>query len=151
MKDESIKLCLAKSVAIFLVFLSASCSAESQAGKKVDEEKKARNKQTALKNEAVEITRLAQKLEQQGRAMELFRQAGNEENMRECRSSMEDAQKQVSDLDARIKTLPERYVNRLIPIIADLNECVSCSKKAMTSCVKARSTTNEAIKEMFPQ
>lgn len=151
MKDKSIKLYPAITVALFFVFLSAACSLESQANKKVDEEKKARNKQIALKNEAVEITRLAQKIEQQGRAMELFRQAGSAENMRECSTASINAQKQVADLDARVKALPEVYFNRLMPIIADLNECVSCSNKAMPSCIKARALTNEAIKEIFPQ
>ena len=137
--------------AIFSIFLFLSCSADKPASNVADENKKAKNKETAIKNEATEITRAAQKLEQKGRAMEMFRQAKNAENMRECNIAMEDAQKQTKDLDDRIKKLPESFNIKLAPIIADLNECVSCSDKAKASCVNARASINKAIKEIFPQ
>ncbi len=81
----------------------------------------------------------------------MFRQAGTPENMRECNSSMEEGQKQIKDLEARIKNLPEAYNIQLTPIITDLNECVSCSKNAKTSCVNVRASINKAIKEIYPQ
>ena len=133
------------------IFLFVSCSGNPPPNNDVDENRKAKNKQTAIKNEITEITRTAQKLEQQGRGMEMFRQAGNAENMRECNIAMEDGQKQIKDLEARIKNLPDSYNAQLSSIINDLNECVSCLKKAMPSCVKARASINKAIAEIYPQ
>ena len=127
-----------------------SCSGKPQVNNVADENKKAKNKEIALKNEVTELTRVAQKLDQQGRGMEMFRQAGNAANDRECNAAMEDGQKQLKDFEERIGKLPDNYRAQLTPIIADLNDCVSCSKKAMDGCRKARASINQAIKGIFP-
>jgi len=116
----------------------------------VDENKKARNKQIAVTNEVKQLTTLAQKLEKQGRGMEIYRQAGNAENERECNFSMEDGQKQIKDFEARVNNLPDNFKTQLVLLTADLNACVACEKKALESCIKARASINQAIKEIFP-
>lgn len=140
------KLCISLLIAVFFV----ACSGKPQAKNTADENKRAKNKEIAAKNEVAEITRTFQKLEQQGRGMEIFRQANNAANDRECGAAMEDAQKQIIGLEARMKNLPESYNVRLLPIVGDLTECASCVDKAMNSCRKARASINQAIKEMYP-
>ena len=135
----------------FTIFFFASCSAEKP--RQSDEEReniKARNEEIALKNELSDITLNAQKLEKKGRAMEIFRQANNAQNDRECAAAMEEAQKETNELDARIAKLPDIYKKPLAPVIPDLTDCVSCSKTAMESCVKARASINKAIKDLYP-
>ena len=82
--------------------------------------------------------------------MEIFRQANNAANDRECGVAMEDAQKQTTDLEARIKNLPESYHARLLPLIGDVAACASCADKAMDDCKKARASVNQLIKELYP-
>jgi hypothetical protein len=48
-------------------------------GEQSPDENKSLKKGNRLKNEVTELTRVAQKLDQQGRGMEIFRQAGNAE------------------------------------------------------------------------
>lgn len=133
------------------IFLFASCSAESNRQSNAERENiKARNEENALKNEVSAITLDAQKLEKKGRGMEIFRQAKNAENDRECASAMEEAQKETQDLDARIAKIPDLYKKPLAPIFPDLTECVSCANTAMDSCIKARVSINKAIKELYP-
>ena len=139
------------SLLLLTIFIFVSCSPEKP--RQSDEEReiiKARNEEIALKNEVSAITLDAQKLEKKGRGMEIFRQAKNAENDRECQSAMEEAQKESKDLDARIAKMPDQYKKSFAPIFPDLTECVSCSKTAMESCVKARASINKAIKELYP-
>ena len=136
-------------IALAAVFLLISCSGKPAANNAADENKKAKNKEIALKNEVTELTRVAQKLDQQGRGMEIFRQAGNAENMRECAAAMEEAQKQLKDFEERTGKLPDSYRAHLTPLSAALNECVSCEKKAMDGCRKARASINEAINRLY--
>lgn len=110
----------------------------------------AKNQETAARNEASLVTQAAQKLEKDGRALETYRRAGNAASRRECDLLAADQQKQVQTLADRIAKLPESNQTLLAPIIGDLNECVSCAKTAMESCVKARASINKAIKQMFP-
>ena len=117
----------------------------------MDNTKIEKNKQTALLNEVSELTRAAQGLERQGRDMDSYRLSSGAESQRTCNVLMEDRQREVNDLEARIKNLPDTYGIRLAPIIPDLNQCVSCSKKAMSSCVKIRAAVNGLIKELYPQ
>lgn len=143
------KLCILTLIA----FLFAACSAVSQTNNSAppDNAKAERNKQIAAANEATKITTAAQKLEQLGREMEILRRPTNPESRRECAIQMEDAQKQVKDLETRINNLPKPYNDNLALVLADLNECVSCAKTtAMESCVKSRAATNEAIKKLYP-
>ena len=141
-------------ISILAVFLFISCSgsnpqSDEQAAK--NEAIKAKNKHTAAANEATQITLTAQRLEKEGRAMDLYRNSAKSASQRECNSVMEDQQKQVKDLNDRIQKLPDPFNTQLTPIIGDLNVCVSCAKDAMESCVKSRATINGAIKQLFPQ
>ncbi len=108
-----------------------------------------KNKQIAFKNEVTEITRVAQKIEQQGRAMDSYRALPGAEGARQCASVMDDQRKQTANLEARVKNLPENYNARLTPIIGELNDCVSCGKQAIDGCKKARASINQAIKEIY--
>lgn len=130
--------------------LFASCSGSKQANNAADENKKARNKEVAVKNEVTELTRLAQKLEQQGRGMDLLRKVKNPQSQSECAAQMEDAQKQLKDFEARVNNLPDNYKAQLTSITDDLNECIICSKTSTESCVKARASINKTIKEIYP-
>jgi len=145
-ENKNMKLC----ILLFITVLFAACSGKPQANNAPDENKRARNKEIALKNEVTEITRAFQKLEQQGRGMEIFRQANDAANDRECGIAMEDGRKQAVDLETRIKNLPENYHARLLPIIGDATACASCSDKAMDICKKARASINQVIKELYP-
>jgi hypothetical protein len=137
-------------ISLLTIFFLASCSGKPAVKNAPDENKIAKNKEIAIKNEATELTRIAQKLDQQGRGMEMYRQAGNAENMRECNLAMEDAQKQLKDFEERVAKLPDSFRLALTPIAADLYECAACSKKAMDGCRKARASINEAIKKIYP-
>ena len=136
---------------VILVFTSCSQNPPANKPAVVDNAKIEKNKQTALLNEVSELTRAVQRLERQGRNMNSYRLASGAESQRTCNVLMEDRQREVNDLEAKIKNLPDTYSIRLTPIIPDLNECVSCSKKAMSSCVKTRATINGLIKELYPQ
>lgn len=139
-------------VILLIVVLFASCSSDDQRTNNVaDANKIARNKETAVKNEVTAVTRAAQKLEQKGRGMEIYRMVKNPESARECKTAFEDGQKQIQDLETRIKNLPESYNARLMPVIGDLTECVSCSNEAKAGCVKARASVNKAIAEIYGQ
>jgi len=110
----------------------------------------AKNKQTSVINEITLITQAAQKIEKEGRGMELYRNSPKAESQRECNSVMESEQKDIQNLADRIAKLPEEKSVILMPIPETLNQCVACTKTAMESCVKARASINEAIKKLFP-
>ncbi len=140
----------------FYVFFPAlllfiSCSNTPPADNGSAENIKAKNKETAQKNEVNTLTREFQILEKQGRAMDLVRRQNNAANDRECNASMEAAQEKIKGFEIRIAVLPDIYKNQLLPIITDLNQCVSCDKTASESCVKARASINQAIKDLFTQ
>ena len=138
----------------FLIILVFTCCSHNPPVNKpvvVDNAKIDKNKQTALLNQVSELTRVAQRLERQGRNMDSYRLASGAESLRTCNVLMEDRRREVDDLEAKIKNLPASFSIRLTPIIPDLNECVSCSKKAMGSCVKTRAIINMLIKELYPQ
>jgi hypothetical protein len=137
-------------ILLLTIVFFLGCSGKPQTANVADETKRAKNKEIAAKNEVTDITRAFQKLEQQGRSMEIFRQANNAANDRECGIAMEEAQKQINDLDVRIKNLPENYNAKLTSIVADLTVCASCADKAMDGCRKARASINQAIKELYP-
>lgn len=136
--------------ALLFTFLGA-CSVQPRADKPVaaNVANTEKNKQVAAKNEVTEITRLAQKIEQHGRAMDTYRAMPGADGARQCASVMDDERKQIAELEARVKNLPENYNVRLMPIIGELNECVACAAKAIESCKKARASINQAIKEIY--
>jgi len=140
----------------FITILSAlffiSCAAAPPANKPViaDSVKIEKNKQTAVLNEVGATMRTAQSIEKLGRDMNSYRLAGDAESRRTCNLLMEDRRREIADLETKIKNLPENFHSQLTPILADLNECVSCSKQAKESCVKARASTNKVIKEIYP-
>jgi division protein CdvB (Snf7/Vps24/ESCRT-III family) len=136
---------------LLTVLLFVSCAVQPQANKPgaptvANTEK---NRQIALKNEVTEITRVAQKIEQQGRAMDSYRALPSAEGTRQCAAVMDDQLKQTESLAARIKNLPENYNAQLTPIIGELNACVGCAKQAIEACKKARASINQAIKEIY--
>ncbi len=141
----------------FIIILSAlffiSCSATVPPPTKSpvpDATKLEKNKETVLLNEVSEIVRTAQSLEKLGRNMDAYRLAPDVESRRTCNLLMEDRRREIADLEARIKNLPGTYNDRLTPLLADVNRCVSCSKQANESCIKARASINKTIKEIYP-
>ena len=138
-------------ISVLTLLFFVSCAKTPPADNGASENLRARNKETAAKNEVNTITREFQLLEKQGRAMDLFRNQNNAENDRECNAAMEKARQKITELETRAAALPDNYKSALLPIIPDLNECVSCSKKAAESCIKARASINQAIKNLFPQ
>ena len=136
---------------IFTIFVSVGCAGNQQAQNTDPNKEKiiAKNKQTATLNEVTSITQTAQKIEKEGRAMESYRYLTKAADVQRCNSIAADEQKQVQELADRITKLPENYKTILTPITDDLNDCVSCTKKAMDSCVKARASINGAIKQLY--
>jgi len=137
-------------ILILTLILFGSCAEKPPVNHAVNEQKREKNKQIALKNEVTEVTRLAQKIEQHGRDMQPYREASDAESARQCNVIVEERRKDITDLETRIKTLPDDYKNKWLPIIAELNECVSCAKKPLDDCKKARASVNQAIKELYP-
>lgn len=109
-----------------------------------------KNKETAILNEVGAALRDAQSLEKLGRDMNSYRLAPDAESRRTCNALTEDRRRETADLEIRMKNLPGNYTERLTAILPDLNECVSCSKKATDGCVKARAAINKTIKEIYP-
>lgn len=139
---------------LYILILSfiffASCAVKPPIDNAVNENVREKNKQTAVKNEVTKITRLAQAIEQQGRDLQLYREASDAESSRQCKQIVEETRKQTVDLEIRINNLPENYKKGLLPIVGELNECVSCAKKSLDDCKKARASINQAIKEIYP-
>lgn len=132
-----------------LFFIGCSGGQNTNAPDPNKEKLIAKNKQTAIANEVTLITQAAQKIENEGRGMEVYRNSAKPESLRECNIIMADEQKQIQNLIDRIAKLPEDKNGVLMPIAGDLNECVACTKTAQKSCVKARASINEAIKKLF--
>ena len=139
-------------ITMLFTFFLMSCSAASPPSKPAipDATKIEKNKQTAILNEVGAIMRDAQSLEKRGRDMNSYRLAADAESRRTCNLLMEDRRREIADLEAKIRNLPDNFHSQLTPIFADLNDCVSCSKQAKESCVKARASTNKVIKEIYP-
>jgi len=140
-------------ILLIFLFIFISCSAKPKTNQSADEVNAIieKNKQTAVLSEVSALTRTAQRLERLGREMDSYRRAPDAENQRICNKLMEDARAEVTDLETKINNLPQTYNAQLTPIIGELNECVSCSKKAMDGCRKARAFINEVIGQIFPK
>ncbi len=140
------------SVTILTALFFISCAAAPKADKpKVpDNVKIEKNKQTAVLNEVGATVRDAQSIEKLGRNMNSYRLAIDAASRRACDVVMEDNQREIVNLEARIKNLPDNFKDELTSIVPDLNECVSCAKNAMDGCIKARASINNLIKEIYP-
>lgn len=146
-----------KIVKIFITILFAlffiACSKTSPVDEATVANKKAiieKNKQTDLLNDVGKILRDAQSVEKLGRNMNSYRIGLDAESGRICNTVSEENRRGITDLETRINNLPDSYKDQIFPIVTDLNECVSCSKKAVESCVKARASVNKMIKEIYP-
>jgi len=137
-------------ILILAFFLFVSCAGEPPIDKALIEKTKEKNKETAVKNEVAEITRIAQTIEQRGRDLQPYRETLDAESARQCNSIIEERRKEITNLETRINNLPENYKNKLMPIIAEINECMSCAKKNLDDCKKARASINQLIKEIYP-
>jgi hypothetical protein len=140
-------------ISIFLIIFITSCSGSQTSENPAPQNAaiRAKNQRTAMMNEITDITQTAQRIEKEGREMDFFRKIDNEENMNQCRLYMEERQKEISTLEARIEKIPGAYSRHLTPVIADLNSCVSCAKTAVGGCINARATINKAIAEIYRQ
>jgi len=137
-------------ILILLSIFFVSCATKPPIDNAVNENVKEKNKETAVKNEVIKITRFAQAIEQQGRDLQSYREAFDAESSRQCNQIVEEIRKQTADLEIRMNNLSENYKKRLLPIVGELNECVSCAKKSLDDCKKARASINQAIKELYP-
>lgn len=145
---KSIKL----SITIISTFFFVACSAAPRIEKSAAQNKAIieKNKQINLLNDVSKILQDAQTAEKLGRNMNSYRLGTDAESKRICNVVSEENGREVADLEIRTANLPDIYKDQLLPIIAELNECVSCSKKAVESCVKARASINKMIKEVYP-
>lgn len=135
---------------IFTLIFFIGCSGAQENAPDPNREKIiAKNKQTAVTNEITLITQAAQKIEKEGRALDLYRNSREPKSQTECKIVMESSLKEIQTLADRIAKLPEEKAVVLAPITTELNECVACAKDAAKSCVKARASINEAIKKLF--
>ena len=139
-------------ITILFTFFFIACSAAPKVDKSAAQNKAIieKNKQINLLNDVGKILRDAQAAEKLGRNMDSYRLGTDAESKRICNVVSEENRTGVVDLETRTKNLPDNYKEQLSPIIADLNECVSCSKKAVDSCIKARASINKMIKEVYP-
>lgn len=140
------------SITILSTFFFIACSTAPRVDKSAAQNKAIieKNKQINLLNDVGKILQDAQTAEKLGRNMNSYRLGTDAESKRICNVVSEENRRGVVDLEARITNLPDNYKDQLFPIIADLNECVSCAKKAVDSCVKARASINKMIKEIYP-
>lgn len=136
-------------ILIPVLFLFISCSYSPPIENTSQANLKEKNKETAAKNEITKIINLAQQIELQGRDLRLFRESENKESLRQCNLIVEEKRQQTADLETRINNLPENYKNQLMPIITELNDCLSCTKDTLNDCKKARESINQAIKKSF--
>lgn len=88
------------------------------------------------------------RLEQQGRSMESLRSNKTIENIRECGNLMRERQPIADDLRSKAEALPRPFTVWLTPAAIELKLCVSCASSAMNNCNRAKSSLDEAAKEM---
>lgn len=88
------------------------------------------------------------RLEQQGRSMESLRSNKTIENIRECGNLMRERQPIADDLRSKAESLPRPFTVWLTPASIELKLCVSCASSAIDNCNRAKSSLDEAAKEM---
>lgn len=138
---------------IFLLTLSFlfACSQTPKTNTNSNTNLAEKNKQTALRNDLVRLVQEAQKLEQEGRTLDIYRTMPSVANTEACLKAVGERSVRLEDFQKKSESLPDNYKTKLLPIYDDLNKCISCEKTALENCKKARANINEAIKEFFPQ
>lgn len=118
------------SILFTFTFLLASCADKPKSNQSAAEVNAIaeKNKQTAVLNEVSSLTRTAQRLEGQGRAMDSYRRAPDADRQRICNQIMEDSKRDLTEMQTKINNLPEKYIAALSSITNDLTECTSCQK-----------------------
>lgn len=88
------------------------------------------------------------KLEQQGREMESLRKNETTENIKQCGVLMRERQPIADELRSKSEALPQPYSILLTPAAIELKLCVSCMSSAIENCNRAKSSLEQASKEM---
>jgi hypothetical protein len=88
------------------------------------------------------------RLEQQGRSTESLRSNQSIEKIRECGNLMRERQLIADDLRSKAESLPQPYSFLLGTAAIELKLCVSCSSFAIDNCDRAKSSLDQAAKEM---
>lgn len=132
------------------IFVIVSCGGRKPpANNEANERIKEKNKITAAKNEVTALVTIAQKLEQNGRDLQGFRDSSGEESARQCNLVLEDRRQTYLDFAERVQKLPGEYKAKLSPLVGEIDACLSCDKKTLNDCKQARATVNSLIKELF--
>jgi len=100
------------------------------------------------KNKGEEVFKKLVALEQQGRSMESLRNTNDLEKVKECGNLMRERQKIADDLRTETEELPNPYSIKLSPAAIELKLCVSCASSAIDSCNRAKTSLEEAKKEV---
>lgn len=87
-------------------------------------------------------------LEKQGRSMESLRNTEDLTKVKECGNLMRERQKIADDLRTEAEKLPNPYSISLSPAAIELKICVSCASSAIDSCNRAKSSLQEAKREI---
>lgn len=101
----------------------------------------------AVKN-ALAVFDALKRLEQQGRNMDFLRSNQTIEKIRDCGNLMRERQPIADDLRSKAESLPRPITTWLTPAAVELKLCVSCSSFAMDYCNRAKSSLDQAAKEM---
>lgn len=101
-----------------------------------------------VEKNALAIFDALRRLEQQGRSMESLRINKTIENIRECGNLMRERQPIADDLRSKAESLPQPFTVLLTPTAIELKLCVSCASSAIDNCNRAKSSLDEAVKEM---
>ncbi len=102
---------------------------------------------SAEKN-AFSVFEALKRLEQQGRSMESLRSNQTTEKIRECGNLMRERQPIADDLRTKAESLPQPFAILLTPAAIELKLCASCASSAMDNCNRAKSSLDQAAKEM---
>ena len=137
-------------ILILTIIFFVSCAEKPPVNNAANEQIKEKNKLIAAKNEVTALTGLAQRLEQQGRDLQAYRESSGAESLRQCNAILEERRKELADLETRVNNLPEIYKNKFVPVVSEIGECLSCAKKGLDDCKRARASVNALIKELYP-
>jgi hypothetical protein len=102
---------------------------------------------TAEKN-AFEVFDNLKQLEQQGRNMESLRSNQSTEKIKECGNLMRERQPLADDLRSKAESLPQPFSILLTSAAIELKLCVSCASSAIDNCNRAKTSLDQAGKDM---